>query len=165
MHYITLSTIILFAFSGASLAQDPFESMSIDHCDTLSGNFHFCANQELSACLSGAETEGVQMEWGCQNAYNSLTDNSLNSFFLTAIENTRALEASMSESAYGDGLEDLLRSSQRAWIDVRDTTCDLLVEYGAVMSGRDSYVSECRGHMTAKRIDSLVAEIGQFLTE
>lgn len=161
--YIFAFAIVLSSVN-ASYAFEPSEHINIGECDLFSGSLEFCAVQNLADCLDAANDPSRVGMLGraCQNEYFHQADLALNSFYSVVLERTKEIELEWSGTAYM-GQEELLRQSQRAWLNVRDTTCELRMELGAVMSGRDSWISECAARLTVRRIDDLQIQFEGYL--
>ena len=100
----------------------------------------------------------------CQGKAFEQADLLLNDFYLLAALKTKILERDVDNlGPKPKGHEELLRKSQRTWLEVRDTTCELFVTYGFIISGRTSVVDECKARLTMQRIADLQREIGSYL--
>ncbi|WP_157971127.1 lysozyme inhibitor LprI family protein [Pseudogemmobacter bohemicus] len=125
-----------------------------------------CIVSQINACretLMQTEPEaGYFLSHGCAHEAFTQADRLLNQFYKTVLVRTKQIEAEFAGSAY-QGQEALLRKSQRAWLEVRDSTCELNVSYGALMSGSSATISECKARLTMQRIGDLRTEIGHYL--
>ena len=90
------------------------------------------------------------------------SDALLNSYYQRLVPAVRQAADQLVGSAY-ELNGNPLRESQRAWLAVRDTTCNLNVLYAATGSGRDSHIAGCKARLTMQRIGNLDSELDHFL--
>lgn len=127
--------------------------------------FEECAAIQFDECMYAAENHDLHYEAhraSCDFAFSEQADIVLNDFYQLALLKTKIIEREYAGTVY-TGQEDLLRKSQRAWLEVRDSTCELGVLYGAVYRGYDAAVKRCLGRLTIRRIGDLQNEIGAYL--
>jgi len=159
-------TALAFTFSTALLAQQVLNAKEFIHLEEC---FDTTGSSELGACvdrqveLCWYATGGINVTSGqCKSEAYRQADNLLNQYYQQLVPAMR----SAANQWVGSGYEiegNPLRESQRAWLTVRDTTCNLAVLYGAVMSGRDSTIDGCKARLTMQRIGDLSVELGFYL--
>lgn len=164
MKNVLSALAIVVTSTGASLAFETSDYLSVRSCNPFSGSFEQCAFDQMADCKHASETkgDGYHDTRLCSNEYFDQADDALNEFYQEALIKTKAVEYSLAGSAY-QGQEELLRQGQRAWLQMRDATCGLSVLYGAVMSGFDSTIAGCKARLTVRRIGDLQEEIGDYL--
>lgn len=165
MRYCLAVVVLFFIVPISALAFEPKEHIYLASCDGAGPDFLVeCAGRQLDACVIAADATDNGYMWSrtCDNEAFEQADQMLNDFYQFAILKTKALERMMAGSVY-TGQEALLRKSQRAWLDVRDATCELNVLYGAVHSGYEAVIAGCEAKMTIQRIADLQREIGYYL--
>ena len=120
-----------------------------------------CISDQIAACRDQLMIEqgdaGYMLSHGCAHEAFAQADRLLNSFWKTAIAGTKRVEAGFAGTSY-QGQEALLRK-----LELRDTTCELNVAYGALMSGSSAVTAECQARLTLQRINDLEIEIGHYL--
>lgn len=141
-------------------AMDAHENLTLDHCEPTAADFETCSISQLDACLE-AEPVGL-LGRACQNVFGSEADETLNQFYKEAVHAAKNVEKQFRGTAW-QGQEELLRKSQRAWVKMRDTTCLLSGQFGAVNSGADADIAECAGRLSIRRVADLQKEIGQYM--
>jgi uncharacterized protein YecT (DUF1311 family) len=149
--------VLALAFPGLALAFEANDQIDMAACNSAQ-----CVEDQILACAEVGDAGDGYRSWRiCAMVAFEQSDLLLNEFYEHILEVTKDVEQSLSESAY-TGQEVLLRRSQRAWLEVRDSTCELNVLYGAIMSGYDSVVDQCKARLTMQRIGDLQNEIGHY---
>ncbi|MDA5555645.1 lysozyme inhibitor LprI family protein [Shimia sp. MMG029] len=156
---LTIAALLL-ASATTSNALEAYELLDLTHCSPFTQEFEACTELELEACMS-VSNYGLEQR-GCQNQFYQEADDKLNDYYQSAIQAARNAKYELRNTAWQDQ-EQLLRASQRAWIEMRDATCQLSGEFGAVNSGADADIAECEGRLSIRRIRDLQTEIGGFL--
>jgi len=155
-HYIVS---ILFALGIPSIAP-AFEASNFIDMESCSSTQ--CVEDQILACANVGDAGDGYRSWRvCSMVAFEQSDLLLNEDYKQILEVTKDVEQSLSGTAY-TGQEVLLRKSQRAWLEVRDATCELDVLYGAIHSGYDSVVDKCKARLAMQRIGDLQNEIGHY---
>lgn len=152
-----------FARNASAFEAEQYIDLTACQADDAS-SLAMCMSKQIVACTVAAQKveDYPWPERACDDLAFDQADQMLNDFYQLALQKTKVIEEGMSGSPY-TGQEALLRKSQRAWLDVRDTTCELNVTYGAIGSGSDTAIAACNARLTMQRIDDLQAEIGRYL--
>lgn len=169
MRCFPLMVLCVFALSLPASAQGVEQKvkpmLALEPClDVAQPRADLCLRQRIRACEDGLAAAGhaAAVYRGCAYFAFELVDRRLNEDYAQAVaklrklDQTRALEG----PAGTDGLEALLRGSQRAWLTVRDETCELGVRYDMISAGYDAAITACQAEMTARRIHELHDQIG-----
>jgi uncharacterized protein YecT (DUF1311 family) len=166
MKKFTAAAVILFCLPFSAAAFEASEHLNMSVCEVPQGiGISACVSKQIHGCMNAAEGEGESSyvyQKSCGPAAFDQADRLLNSFYQAAIQSAKRVELGFKGSAYS-GQEELLRESQRAWLGVRDMTCELAVSFGATMSGSDAYISGCQARLTMQRIEDLKYEIGGYV--
>ena len=165
MRYHVAAIVLYWSLPSTALAFEAKDFIDMGVCEDASSiGPAECVDQQVRLCMDAADAleDTYVTSRFCPNEASNQADLLLNKFYQSAMAKTKAHELSMAESAY-TGQEALLRQSQRAWLDVRDTTCELMVTYGAIMSGAGALSSWCQARLTMQRIADLRTEIGTYL--
>lgn len=156
---------VVFSLGGFGAAQ-AFEAEDYIHLGSCSyEELEQCAEAQFDECMYAAEGYDLHFQAhraSCARALSEQADLVLNEFYQLVLLKTKIIERELDDTAY-TGQEELLRNSQRAWLEVRDTTCELNVLYGAIYRGYDTAVVNCLGRMTVRRVADLQNEIGSYL--
>jgi len=160
----SIKKIIVFAMVALNIpvnasAFETSKHIQMDGCTSAA-----CVDERVKSCVAAAEAEGdayLSSRW-CSNVAFEQADELLNAFYQDAMKKTISIALEMSVTPM-NGHEDLLRQSQRAWLEVRDTTCELNVLYGFIGSGADTVIAQFKARMTMQRIGDLNTEIGRYL--
>ena len=155
----------LFASNASAFDAGQYIKLTACHAEGTS-SLAMCMTEQIGACSVAAQEVGVEdspwPERACENLAFDQADEMLNEFYQLALQKTKILEEGMTGSPY-TGQEALLRESQRAWLEVRDTTCELSVTYGAIDSGRDTAIAGCKARLTIQSEDNIQTKIDTFL--
>ncbi|QPZ90022.1 lysozyme inhibitor LprI family protein [Thioclava electrotropha] len=144
-------------------------SQSVDHIhirkcvSQAEDQVEVCARKQVLGCMDTLENEGkAAVEYrSCSRAAFNQADSMLNEVYAVGISNVKAADMQReATNANYSGLEALLRKSQRAWIEVRDNTCELGVRYDATGSGAEMQMLLCQTELTMRRIVALEQQIG-----
>ncbi|WP_281995666.1 lysozyme inhibitor LprI family protein [Ruegeria faecimaris] len=156
-----LAAAFLWIAPGAVVAFEAGDYIDLGSCSPSSQSFAQCAKDVRASCVDVA-ADNAQYYRSCEHEFFRQADQLLNDYYKIAVIKAKAVERGFDGTAYS-GQEELLRQSQRAWLPVRDTTCDLAVSFGALMSGAAAKVSHCKARLTLQRIADLEKEIGFYL--
>jgi uncharacterized protein YecT (DUF1311 family) len=168
MRYFFIASWFILAGPTAALAFDANRHIQMTACQPSgAGGVGECIKEQVDECLDAAKVlgEAAAVSRSCGHIAYEQADQMLNNFYQNVLFSTKAIELEKLNNQGIDhaGQETLLRQSQRDWVKVRDSTCELGVSYGSVGSGRDFLVSLCRARLSLQRIDDLQWEIGGFL--
>ncbi|WP_170426373.1 lysozyme inhibitor LprI family protein [Ruegeria arenilitoris] len=163
MKKLVLSAILSLSSFGVAQAFEAEDYLHLHSCSYE--DLEQCAEAQLNECMYAAEGYDLHFQAhraSCAHAFSEQADVVLNDFYQLVLLKTKIIERELGDTAY-IGQEKLLRNSQRAWLEVRDTTCELNVLYGAIYRGYDTAVVGCLGRMTVRRVADLQNEIGSYL--
>ena len=127
----------------------------------LEENIDVCRNAAVEAEARG-EAYAYHEARLCDHVAFEQADRILNAFYRRVISEAQRIER-YEANAYNTGLEELVRESQRAWLAVRDSTCELDVTFGAIGAGLESVIAGCKARMTMQRVGDFYYEVGDYL--
>ncbi|MBT0957470.1 DUF1311 domain-containing protein [Alphaproteobacteria bacterium KMM 3653] len=165
MKFKILVLTALFSFPASAQDFQAADHIDIKTCSIGGGSsVASCVEEQVSSCRVQANqrADGYFAERACSDVAFEQADGLLNAFYGRAMQTAEEYERGQG-LALGTMHSKYLRDSQRAWIDVRDATCELHVTFPDYNSGRDSVVAECKARVTMRRIEELQFEIGEYL--
>ncbi|NOR62084.1 MAG: DUF1311 domain-containing protein [Rhodobacteraceae bacterium] len=161
-----VGAILALTWCAAAQADSVPDARDIIRLETCFDTFNnaqlgTCVEIEIDRCWYATGRANISSGQCMSEAFRQ-ADSLLNSYYQRLVPAVRLAAGQLVGSAY-ELTGNPLRESQRAWLAVRDTTCNLSVVYAATGPGRESHIEGCKARLTMQRIGDLDTELGRFL--
>ena len=161
-NFLSLAIVTFIFSTGLQAQQAPNakEYIHLEACFATTENLALdvCAERQIDTCWNATGAASVSSSQCMYEAFRQ-ADDLLNAYYQRLMPAARRAANQLEGSAYAlDG--NPLLESQRAWLPVRDTTCNLRVLYAATGPGRGGVVDGCKARLTMQRIGDLNNELG-----